>query len=778
MRQAAYSIYAVCLVSIAATAYAAPPLTTEISPDHPLFIFQAPGDTEQDASAQVGAIVEAWDALPDSIRPLAVLKIRAADGDAATRYNRLRAVLAAVQANAIPVVIQVADADPGRMFPVGMIEELLREFNAIKGVHVAGLRFNQYHTFGETDSHGTPPEVRWLEDVIRAAGDYGRFAAIELAELDWPRIMSNAWCRTLYDTIYTYRAYVIPVGAVRGDHNLTRNAALLGLWLEGAVDQWGLAPSSNWYTDARFIRPGLFGVSEANAAMPPALYRAMILNGVMTGVTTYLFNNEADLWAGARRHYWDQSIYPTLTEIVDGGFIARPDFVKRKVKVAYQLGFSKTTVDFHRNLADIDPLYDSGTLIVGAYGVEQPGQIPELIPNTGDYYWIPLISPYASNETLEIFEEVASPGTGNRPEAWKSLLERHYTPDGQGTAFITRVGRGIFVLNTRENLFEEQTFMIDSLPAPVRGVKIQRTEEGIQLSWPFREGDFSYRVHRRVLPETEFTLIAQDLEEWEFVDQSVNQGDTVAYALTALTNEQETYTGTLNFGDYLLLSGVESRIAEEVTAYPLTETAISSPIRKVSDIRPKHQSWWPSLDGIGSEQRPIAENVAGRIEALDIAIENEDLDAVMNLYAPEYSDSEGWGHQYAKRAYQWFFEQYDACKLDRQIRQWDFTESRRNDTVRVRLYCRVSGVAPSDPSGNFADIPAQFPNADVSDVWLTFTRTDDAWRISASDPPLPNFSDILRFSAGPASSSQTIAAELPVAEIVEEKLSIPEDFPF
>ena len=778
MTQTAYSIYAACIIALAGAAQAAAPLTTEISTDHPLFIFQAPGDDAQTGAEQASAITDAWASIPDSIRPLTVLKIAAPGDNLATRHNHLRTVLATLQADAIPVVVQVADADPNRLLPIGTIEELLQNFTTIKGVHVAGLRFNQYHTFGENDSHGTPPEVRWLNDLIRTASEHGRFSAIELAELDWPRIMSNAWCRALYDTIYTYRDYVIPVSALRGDHTLTRNAALLGLWLEGAVNQWGLAPTSTWYTDARFIRPGIFGVSEADAAMPPTLYRAMILNGVMSGATAYLFPNQADLWSGAQRHYWDQAIFPTLTEIVNGGFIARPDLVKRKVKVAYQLGFSKTTADFHRNLADIDPVYDVGKLIHGAYGVEQPGQVPELIPNAGNYYWVPIVSPYASYEALGIFEQVVSPGTNSSPEAWKSLLDQHYTADGQGTAFISRVGRGIFVLNTRENLFEEQTFEINSVPTPVRGIKVQRTSEGIKLTWPFREGDFSYRVYRRVLPETEFTVIEQDLEDWEYLDQSAHQGDTVAYALTALTNEQETYNGTLNFGDYLMLSGVESRIAEEVTVYPLTETANSSPTRKVSDIRPKRQAWWPTFDGVSPEQRPDAETIATLIETLDNAIETEDLDGVMGLYAEDYSDSEGWGNQYARRAYQWFFERYDACKFDRQIREWDFSDSPEDTGVRVRLYCRVSGVAPSNVSGNLADIPVQFPNDADAGVWLTFKKTDEDWRISTTEPPLPNFSEILPSASGQNYSPTPTTVTPPATEITQEQLSIPEDFPF
>ena len=99
--------------------------------------------------------------------------------------------------------------------------------------------------------------------------------------------------------------------------------------------------------------------------------------------------------------------------------------------------------------------------------------------------------------------------------------------------------------------------------------------------------------------------------------------------------------------------------------------------------------------------------------------------------------------------YQAFFDRYGACRMARQIRAWDFGAFETDGSVRVQLFCLFSGVAVSDVTGTLADQPAWFPRSSSNDIWLTFTRKDGAWRITQSDPALPNFRDILSFSAGP-----------------------------
>lgn len=744
------ALWGVALIGAAGS----PVLPVEIGPEHPLFIFEAPGADSADGLARAEGVLRAWDTLSDALRPYSVLEVRTEGPDFASRLEELRILLARLSEDRVPLVVQIADGRPGHFYPLEALDQLLKEHTAVKGLHVQGLAFNTYYEFGEQDPLGMPPEVRWLAGAIETAARHGRFIAVELGELHWPRVMSNAWCRALYATIRENRAYVLPLNGQRGPHNIARMSALMGLWLEDAVENWGIASTSEWYAAARFIQPGLFGISEDGARMPPSLYRAMILNGAMTGATVYRFDEAPDLWAGTRRHYWDEAIAPTLAEIVDKGFVVRKDLVRRKTRVAYQLAPSATSMDFHKNLADIDAVFDRGALLHGAYGMEWPGQIPELILNSGRFYWIPLLSPYASEETLGSFDEVMGPGLVAGADGWTRLLESYYTPDGQGTAFISRVGRGVFVMHTRENAYEEQNFRLPSMPAPVRGLKAERRENGILLSWPFREDDFAYRIHRRILPRTKFSPLTSAIDERRYLDSTVSPADTVAYAVTSLTKEQEPYEGTLNFGDYRVFSTVESRIVEEVLAGPLTDEATAQVIVQLADRRPRNQVLWPNLAGLADDELPAAKEIAGRIEAWGKAFEAEDLSAVLDLYTKDYEDAEGRQFQVVEAAYQWFFNRYGACKMDRQIRRWEFDARAAFNEISVLVYCRFSGVALTDAAGRIADIPAYFPRATAGEVWLTFTDREGPWRIAHTNPPLPSFDDILSFSAPPAANPQ------------------------
>ena len=145
----------------------------------------------------------------------------------------------------------------------------------------------------------------------------------------------------------------------------------------------------------------------------------------------------------------------------------------------------------------------------------------------------------------------------------------------------------------------------------------------------------------------------------------------------------------------------------------------------------------------------MAKTIIERIEKWDRAFTEESLNEVMDLYAEEYTDAENWHAEYVRRAYQWFFERYNSCRMARQIRRWDFSAYDTADEVRVLLFCRFSGVAISDSTGRFAGEEAYFPRTDRGEIWITFADYEGNWRTRSTQPALPNFKDILSFSSGP-----------------------------
>ncbi|MBX7257505.1 MAG: hypothetical protein K1Y02_14175 [Candidatus Hydrogenedentes bacterium] len=726
-----------------------PPMSVEISADHPLFLFAVPPSDTLDGAAYAQQVAGIWAALPEPMKPFSVLAISVDTPDATARDQAVRTALQSLQQAEIPVALQIADANPMGVYPIPLADELLATFPCVKGVLAADLDFNTYDRFGGGGDFGAPPAARWLTTAVEIAAHNGRFIAIRLAGPRWLRLMSNPACRPLYAQLMACRAFVVPlVDTDKGD-TIAQQGALMGMWLEGAVDQWGVSASSNWYRNASFLEPGVFGRRKEPVEMPPKLYRAMLLNGAMGGATAYAFDVPGDLWFGERAKYWQESIQPALREMVQQGLIARREFVQKKAAVACQLAVAPTPEAFQINLRDVDGVRDQGLLMLGAYGMERPGQISELIPNTGRHYWVPILSAFAPADVSSMFGRIVPAGTTPSAQAWNQLLDQFHQPDGGGTAFVSRVGRGVFVMHTQENLYSEQTFEIPSLPAPVVGLEAERQNGTVVLKWPFREGDVSFKIYKRPYPGGEFDLIAEGTDRRTWTDPTPSADAAFAYAVTALTNEQAPYSGTVNYGDYLAFSVAESRIVEEAVISNIAAMAKGQPLETPADARPKSQVWWPNTEGLPEDKIPLAKEIAERLETLDKAFAAEDLDTVLDLYTTEYQDAQWWRFQYVKRAFQWFFERYGACRMDRQIREWDFSAFDSSGQVRVLVYCRFSGTAISDPSGRIGQTQAFFPCNDTGEVWFTLSMKEQVWRIERTEPSLPNMAEILSFSAGP-----------------------------
>ena len=730
-----------------AGAQAYPPLSTTIAPDRPLLLFATPPVAVGGAGPAADHMEAIWADLPNTLRPYAVLELRVIGADAATRGDTMRAVVFRLQAMGIPVALRLVDDNDDPLMPLAPLEPLLQEFSVIRGIQAAGLRFNEYIAFGGDPALDWSAPTRWLMDAVDLAARYGRFITLHLDELHWLRIMANTQCGTLYDRIGQLHAYVIPVNRRHPPHEFARTGALMGAWIEGAVDHWGVEVRSDWYHAARFIEPGTFGTTPENVAPPMFPLRAMLFNGFMTGAEVYSFPLPEDLWYSGNGDAWHAAIRPTVERALSRGHIATKRAVQEKTPIAYRLHAARNPDEFHLNLRDLDPVYDDGIMIHGLYGVERAGQIPELVPDTGRYFWIPILSPTAPESMLRGFADVIQAGRFGSAEEWRDHANRYYVDPGQGAAFITTIGDTTFVMNTRENLYEEQPFRLAEVAAPVRTIRAERTDNGVVLSWPWREADLRYTVYRRAWPEGVPEPIGTELTATEYLDPSPLE-TSAAYSVAALTNECTDYAGTVGLGDYLVFDRVLSPLVEEVRVDPAGTRSESSPMAAPPAPPASARRWWPNTAGLALDDAIVARTIADRIVEADDAVRAERLDSVMAMYGSDYVDAGGWGREYARRAFQWFFEQCFACRMDRQIRAWDFSR-RALGEVRVLVYLRFEGVAKSDAGGRFGDQPVWFPMHPGGETWLTWRMHDSGWQLVSSDPAVPNFKEILSFSSGP-----------------------------
>ena len=732
-----------------------PPLAVEISAEHPLFVFQDGNTTLLPPAGYAAAVVGHWAQIPESVRPYSMMLVSPAG------IADFRELLSPFQQAGVPVCLRVTDDGGAPLVPLAAVREMLDAFPIVRGVEARGLAFDGYDP-ALADDAGVQPDAARLAAMIRLAAGYGRFVMVSLEGMAAPRMLANANTAALYATIVEHRDHVLPVCLQRGPNVVPAMGALMGLWLAGAAANWGVAPDARWYADARFREPGIFGPETSPDQMPVSLYRAMILNGAMTGASVYLFPWERSLWHGGMPQAWTQAILPTLQQIVEGGFIARRDFVAKRAPAAMQLSPADTPSAFETNARHLDAAFHEGLLIHGVYGAERPGQIPELILNRGDRFWVPVLPAHAPPGVASGFAFVARPESVSSAEQWAEALGRYHPLEAAGQAAVTRSGRGVFVMNTRENAVERQTFFVPDLPAPIRGVSARREGGVVTLSWGFRGGDVAYNVYRRMPPETHFTLAAKGLDQRQFTDTQPPPDQAVAYAVTALTGEKEPLEGEVGYGEYLVFSTVESRIAEEALLTPLMAVAEGAPLpgfgEETARIQPPIPPlegaapsipWWPYYGGLDEAQRAVAAEIVARTEAWDAAVAAASLEGVADLYAEDYRDGSGWGLEYAVRAWQFFFERFTGHRMHRQIRLWDFSAHELEGRVSVRLYALFTAGSVSDESGLRAGKPVLFPRDATAETWVTWAKRGDVWRIVETRPALPNFRDLAAMGASP-----------------------------
>jgi len=735
-----------CFAAFSAAGQGNAPPVVEVSAEHPFLLFEDRNQFDVTPEQYSAEALEHWRSLPEALRPYSALVVDwSKSADPVGWFARFGPLL---QESGVPLVLRI---EPPGSVALDQLESVLSGYTSVRGIELRGLDFNHYPP-PPAEELSVPEIARWTADAIGLAASYGRMVHLPVAGLGWARMMTNIQYVPLYERFIECQAHVIPSALYRGPQNIVAQSAVLGLGLEGAARQWGVAADGRWYNDAHFLTLGEVGVPPTELNCPPSLYRAILLTAAMTGSSVMAVGPEEALWFGSAPQYWNEAILPTLLELIENSLIARPDFVAKQATVAYQLAAANTPPAFHENLRDIDPVFDYGLLQLAVYGVQDAAQSPELILNRHEHFWIPLLSAHGAEAAAGKFSTVLRPGQFNSVTAWQDFLSAFTQENGGGDAFVSRVGRAIFVMNSKENSRETQAFRLEDVPAPVRGLALRRQDTAVVLEWPFREGDLSYTVYRRSWPDGRFEQLGAGVEERSYIDLGPPADISVAYAVSALTNEVENYAGAVAQGEYLALSTVKSRIAEEAVLHPVLTVAQGQPLEENAVVEIEVEApdaLPPSLQELDAEQQALGLAILQRLDYWKSALEDEDLQGLLALYSSEYKDAEGWGFEYLRRAYQWFLERCLAPRMQRQIRRWDFSGFAETSQVNMLLYCRIRGVALSDPFGRVADLPVEFPRTETMETWITWRLEEGVWKISGSNPALPNFRDLLSYTASP-----------------------------
>lgn len=727
------------------------PLCVEISREHPLIIMMAPHYIHLSPEAHGEHIADAWlNHYPDELKPYTVVHIEERLLDIAERMDHLRRRIKVLERYEIPLVVQIADPDNAYTMPLKYAEQLLQEFPCIKGINLAELRIEYYTSFGAELKYKIPADTAHLIDAIKLAARYGRFTSIQVQKLRWPHILADELQQTLLETMQEYHEYVLPQNEMIEPHTYARQTGVLGLWLSDVVDHFGMEPQAWFWSGCRFLAPGVCGpVKNGILDVPPRFYRAMILINAMTGGTVFSFEPWWDLWNESNSHVGREAIYPTLLEIIRNRLIPDKNEVLRKTRVAYQMSYAKTLAEFHDQINDIDPAAGEGRLSRAAYGLFWRDQNYEVIPDKDRYFFIPLLPWNAPERIRQRFDSVLKVGDLTTEAAYENHLNQFYPANNFGTAFVTEIGGATYVMQTCENMYQEQTYRVQ-VPQWVSRPKITVGTKTIDIRWEPVSGAKAYEVSVLKNPVENYAAFQfQPLTEVQKPHFSfARDTSTVVVGIRALGTPLVPLAGKVNFLDYHVFLKEKSplrHVAEVAANGKITHRDL---LDLSNDPRPKSQTLWPTFPSVKQEHLPAAKAIAATYDSLAQRFAAADWQGVTDLYDLNYRDANGYSREYVGRALKWYLYRNQHPNVNMQVREWDFSDYENNSVVRLKLWTLWHTVAVDDlPWGDHGLL--RVPRHKDEEVWFTWKKDAAGfWKILSTNPALPNFNEILWYNRG------------------------------
>ncbi|MDG6899417.1 MAG: hypothetical protein JRN44_01905 [Nitrososphaerota archaeon] len=457
-------------------------LTTEVSREHPLFILggSGPADTDPESAYKL------WKLIPDELKEYSVYPVEHFSVETMERWAKF------ADKNDFPLLWQVRTWVPvwHRMWNNGMqgpgvgvdkVERLLSEHDSIKGVQIC-----------ELNCFGLSTEERlYVSDLLKACARQGRYLSWREGN-DGCNIWVDAFLEKWFsDDVEAYGRYLFP----QWEMNIPRNMYLchdsvFGLWMAGFVENWGLEPQSFYWLDCGFTdlnKPGENnnkGWREGDRSkFPRTMWGQMILLGMNSGATVYNFEPRQDVLftdEGAYPPAAHEVLFPLLEDIVRERLIPSKEEVAEKVKVAYVADFEDrregetSDIDYYRGFAPDNDLFGrhgrrlsgSGSIYKGTYGLAHEYK---MIPDTGRYYWIPVLPKYTRMEVMNRFERVICPNQFWGEHDVRRFFDTIYPRSYEGDAYVTQVGKKVFLTNSNENIDVIQRFSVTVEGVEIRG---------------------------------------------------------------------------------------------------------------------------------------------------------------------------------------------------------------------------------------------------------------------------------------------------------------------
>ena len=413
--------------------------------------------------------------VPDDLREYSVFPFEMYDVQAADRWGSY------ADEFGFPLLWQVRtwvppwhpywkDGVHGPGVQIDEIARLLDKHRSIKGVQICEL-----NNFGFSTE-----EKLYVSDLLKVAADSGRYVSWREGNDGcniWVEAGLDKW---FSDDLQEYGHYLLP----QWEMNISRNAYLchdsvFGIWIAGWVDNWGVEPQSWYWSECGFT--DLNTPSENHdkgyrkgdrSKFPPTMWGEMMLLGLNSGATVYNFEPMEDALFNRNFEYSLPArsvIFPLLRAIIKERLIPTRQQVMENIKVAYVADFENgeesemSDVDYYRGMAADNVLFGrhherrrgTGTIYRATYGMDSENDI---VPNSGRYYWIPVLPKYTRSDFMSKFERVLCPNQFVGENEAKMFFDGFYPPIQEGSGYITIVGDEAFAMNSYESMNVSQSY--------------------------------------------------------------------------------------------------------------------------------------------------------------------------------------------------------------------------------------------------------------------------------------------------------------------------------
>lgn len=414
------------------------PLVRPLSNENPLFIFHSPTEIE-----------EAWATIPNELKPYCALRVEVAERgldifEFCRRAEKVGAnIVIQCSGPGGGVYSELYDHKYGRQ-SLSELEMVFKRFPNVAGAIIVEQFFSLL----------TAPLTReYVKRLIQLCAKYGRFFIY--ADGHWVR---KAWlllgekAPDVMKLMREYKENVILLWKMNcGWEPLTIHGSILGIWLCGMCEKFGVEPEDWYWSDAGFLELGKragMGLGERDL-IPPTFWGQMMLMGLATGGTCWCLEGWHGLWDKPNKpkdKVLIRTVFPLMKAILRWKLIPSKDEVLKNIKIACKV----RREDLYKGG---DPFGPFNILYDGTYGIKHPS---ELIPDNGRYFFIPLL-PLLCDKPPKSFQLFKTDKFSN-PSEVKKYVDVLYKPFYEGDAFVVKVGNLIVAMNSRENEDVMQSF--------------------------------------------------------------------------------------------------------------------------------------------------------------------------------------------------------------------------------------------------------------------------------------------------------------------------------